>query len=103
MSITFLCTLLNGDEVLDDHCTCTFSRISRESPLAGELEGEGSISILKLWPFELRGKEPRQFTLLFDAAITREAGKLEKVPIVLVPDDLVGGTTAAFRIGTIGR
>jgi len=101
MAINFLCKLLDGVEVLDDHCTCTFSWISRESPLAGELEGEGSISILKLWPFELRGKEPRQFTLLFDAVITREAGKLEKVPIVLVPDDLVGSRTATFKIGMI--
>ena len=103
MPITFLCKLLNGAEVLDDRCTCTFSRISRESPLAGKLEGEGSISIMKLWPFEHSGKEPRQFTLRFEHAIAPHVGKIEDVPIILVPDDLVGGTTAAFRIGTIGR
>lgn len=101
MPITFLCKLLHGAEVIDDHCTCTFSRISRESPLAGKLEGEGSISILKLWPFELRGKEPRQFTLRFESAILPHIGKLDEVPIVLVPDDLAGRTTAAFRIGTV--
>lgn len=101
MALTFLCTLLNGAQVLDDHCTCTFSRISAASMLGGKLEGEGSITILTLWPFELRGSQPRQFTLHFENAFVPHVGKIEEVPIVLVPDHLVGRATAAFRIGTV--
>lgn len=99
--MTFMCTLLNGPQVLDDHCTCTFSRISAASMFADKLEGEGSISILTLWPFELRGSRPRQFTLRFKGAFVPQVGKLEDVPIVLIPDDLVGSRTATFRIGRI--
>jgi hypothetical protein len=101
MALTFLCKLLNGAQVLDDHCTCTFSKLSRESMLGGKFDGEGSISILAMWPFELRGKEPRQFTLRFEGVVVEHVGKVEEVPIVLVPDDLVGSRTAAFRIGTV--
>jgi len=100
-SYPYECVLLKGAEVLDDGCRCTFSRISRESPFGGKFEGEGSIRISKLGTFTLRAKEPSQFTLRFNKLIIPGVGELVGVPVVLVPDDLFGSTTAAFKIGTI--
>lgn len=99
--MTLLCSLLAGGKVIDGNCTCTFSRISGQTMFGGKLEGEGSIRIMKMLPFELQGKEPRQFSLRFEAAIVPGVGKLEEVPIILVPDDLDGVTTASFRIGKL--
>ncbi len=99
--MTLLCSLLAGGKVIDGNCNCTFSRISGQTMFGGKLEGEGSVRVMKMLPFELRGKEPRQFALRFEATIVPGVGKLEEVPIILVPDDLVGRTAAAFRIGTI--
>lgn len=101
MPITFLCKLLNGADVIDDGCSCTFIRISRESPFSGKFEGEGSIRISKTWPYTLRDKEPRQFILRFGRIVVPGVGELGEIPIVLVPDDLFGSTTAAFKVGKI--
>ena len=101
MSIRLMCKLLLGTEVLDDHCTCSFSSISRNPPVTGVIEGEGTITILTMFPAALKGNKPRQFTLWFDAAFVPHVGKLERLPIILVPDDLVGHSKAAFRIGKI--
>jgi hypothetical protein len=100
MSISFLCKLWHGNKVLDENSTCTFSWI-RKNPDTGVIEGEGTLTILTLMPFELRGKEIRQFILSFDAAFVVGLGKLDKIPILLVPDDLVGKATTAFRVGTL--
>ena len=101
MSITLMCKLLHGTEVLDEGCTCNFSRIERNPPLTGPIEGEGTITILTMFPLGVRGKDPRQFTLTFDAAIVPHVGNLDKIPIILIPDDLFSHTKAPFKIGKV--
>lgn len=100
-SFPYRCRLLKGDEVLDGGCLCTFARILRESPFGGEFAGEGSVQLSKPWSYTLREKEPRQFTLRFDRVVIPGVGELEEIPIVLVPDDLFGSTTAVFKIGKV--
>lgn len=100
MSIALLCKLWHGNKVLDENSKCTFSWI-RKNPDTGVIEGEGTLTILTLMPFELRGKEIRQFLLSFDSAFVVGIGKLDRIPILLIPNGLVGQAAVAFRIGTI--
>jgi len=94
------CKLLNGAEVLDGSCRCTFRQLSRRTPLGGEFSGEGSIRLSTPWPFTLRAKEPQAFTLRFERLVIPGVGELGDLPILLVPAEAFGSTTVSFKIGT---
>jgi hypothetical protein len=101
MSITFLCKLLDGDQILDANSSCTFSWIRKDPQVPDGFEGEGTLTILSLLPLKYNDRNPRQFYLSFESAIVIGVGKIEKVPIYLAPADLIGHTDAPFRIGTV--
>ncbi len=101
MAITLKCKLLHGSQVLDESTTCTFSWIQRNPPITGAIEGEGTITILTMFPLSSRGTKPHQFMLLFKSAFVSGVGELEEIPIILIPDDLIGQVTANFKIGKV--
>jgi hypothetical protein len=86
----FLCKLAKGNVILDENANCKIWLAERE----GEIR---TITYL----FSDNDLEEQGFRLIFDAAFTVEAGRLENVPIKITATGPIGKTRALFKIKSL--
>lgn len=96
----FLCKLAKGNEILDENATCSIYSIERQTPFSQNIMGEGEIQTLN-YLFSVNDLDEHDFHLIFDSAITIEAGKIENIPIEITELGQFGRTRAKFKIKKI--